>query len=75
MGKKITFIGFLLALVCLIPAAFYTFTGEITHLPSTPATIIIVGFPLFALISFIGMIIWAFEEIRRAKINDRSRGE
>ena len=65
MGKKITFIAFLLALLCLLPSGIYTLIYSAETLPIPLGMITIFGLPLFASLSFIGMIIWAISEIRR----------
>ena len=73
MGKKITFIGFVLALLCLVPAAVDTLFGADDAIGVTAALIALGGFPLFALVSFIGMILWAVAEIRRGPSSPRDR--
>ena len=65
MGKKITFIGFALALLSLVPAGVDTLWGKEEGIGITAGLIAVAGFPLFALVSFIGMILWAVAEIRR----------
>jgi len=67
MGKKLTFTGFLLALMCLLPTGIYMLVAGEEQTPSIMAKVTLIGFPLFALVSFVGMITWAFSEIRNAK--------
>lgn len=73
MGKKITFIGFLLALLCLVPAGIDTLLGGDDAIGMIPGLIALAGFPLFALVSFIGMILWTVAEIRRGPSSPRDR--
>ena len=65
MGKKITFAGFLLALLSLVPAGLDTLFGSGEGVGLTPGMIALIGFPLFSLVSFIGMLVWTVAEIRR----------
>lgn len=66
-GKRLTFIAFLLALLCLAPVGFYQLFGSDKNIPLELGLLAVVGFQVFALLSFIGMTLWAIGEIRREK--------
>lgn len=65
MGKTLTFGGFVLALLCLVPAALFTLAGSGDTLPEAAGLVAILGFPLFAIVSFVGMILWTVAALRR----------
>lgn len=65
MGKKLTFIGFLLALLCLLPYGIYQFFNDEDSLSLTLGMITLIGFPLFSLLSFVGMMLWLVAELRK----------
>ena len=73
MGKKMTFGGFVLALLSLIPAALFTLLGSGDALPAPAALTAVIGLPVGALISFAGMLIWAVVEIRHSKRQHKNR--
>jgi hypothetical protein len=73
-GKRLTFIAFLLALLCLAPVGFYQLFGSGKGFPVELGLLAVVGFQVFALLSFIGMTLWAIGEIRREKaLHSKSR--
>ena len=67
MGKKLTFIGFILAVLSLLPYGLYHLVNNEDELSLALGMITLVGFPLFSLLCFFGMITWTVSEIRAAK--------
>lgn len=63
-GKRLMFIAFGLALLCLVPMALYQLFGPEDGNPIGLGLIMVIGFPLFSLLSFIGMVLWGIGIMR-----------
>jgi hypothetical protein len=71
LGKRITATGFALAILCLLPMGLYSLFGPEDGNPIGLGLLMVVGFPLFSLVSVIGMAIWAVAELRQAAVARR----
>lgn len=66
-GKRLTFIAFALALLSILPMGLYSLLGPEDGNPLGLGLLMLVGFPLFSLLSLAGMLLWAAGEIRRRR--------
>ena len=66
LGRRLTFYGLLMALLCLLPMGLYSLFGPEDGNPLGLGLLMVIGFPLFSLVSFIGMLLWTFGEIKKA---------
>lgn len=63
-GKRLMFIAFGLALLCLVPMGLHQLFGPEDGKAVIPGLIMLIGFPLFATLTFLGMVIWGVGIVR-----------
>lgn len=66
-GKRLMFIAFGLALLSLLPMGLYQLFGPEEGRAVAPGLIMLIGFPLFATFTFLGMVIWGIGIVRDEK--------
>lgn len=64
-GRRITFISFALAMLCLLPVTIYKGYGMENDQWTTLGLAGILGFLLFSSLSCIGMLVWMAGEFRK----------
>jgi H+/gluconate symporter-like permease len=65
-GKQLAFIAMVLAILCVIPITVYNTLCPDDRAPEALAATMVLGTPVFAILSLVGLLIWALGEIRRA---------
>ena len=71
-AKSAAFITMLLAILCIVPVSLYNHYSPNGPEPVFYGTLMVIGTPVFALLSLISLIVWAIGEIRKESVSRRS---
>lgn len=71
-AKTAAFITMFLAILCIVPVSLYNHYNPDGPEPVFYGSLMVIGTPVFALLSLISLLLWAIGEIRNESANRKS---
>lgn len=71
-AKSAAFITMILAILCIVPVTLYNHYNPNGPEPIFYGTLMMIGTPVFALLSLISLLMWALGEIRKENARRRN---